>query len=161
MQPRFVLVLAPFAALAFVHCSSTTTIAEAPLPADDGGIADSAAPPSDAESDGRAFDAATSALASMSKARSLFAAVNGKDGRVRVLGGLGLTGLDDSAEAYDPASNQWSVASGKSSVKRYGHAAAEDNRLGSEKPTVSAVSVTPRRPRRSSSAARARRASTR
>lgn len=88
--------------------------------------ADAGAGAADASEAAPPVDAAVPALANMNTARSLFAAVSGRDGKVRTFAGLSGNGLDDSAEAYDPSKNAWTVAAGKSSVRRYGHAATED-----------------------------------
>jgi len=62
----------------------------------------------------------------MTKARSLFAALSGKDGRVCAVGGLGTAGLDDTTETYDPVTNTWTQEPASASVRRYGHGAAQD-----------------------------------
>ena len=129
MQARFALPLVPFVALALVHCgsSSTTAAPESPPVVAEAGAADSGASV-DASDAAHAPDAAATGptLASMTTARALFAAVNGKDGRIRSVGGLTLKGLDDSAEAYDPATNKWTAAATPGAVRRYAHAATQD-----------------------------------
>jgi len=131
MQARAFAPVVPFLAFAaLVHCgSSSSAVAPgAPPIVADSGPAEASAPivePPDAGADAALPDAAP-ALAPMTTSRSLFAAINGKDGRIRSLGGLTPKGLDDSAEAYDPVANTWTPATSHASVRRYGHAATQD-----------------------------------
>lgn len=69
---------------------------------------------------------AAAGLAPMAMARSLFAAVTGKDARIRTFGGLTGFGLDNTTESYDPAKNTWTKTAATASVHRYGHAATQD-----------------------------------
>ena len=64
-------------------------------------------------------------LAPMSFPRDLATAVACDDGRVRVFGGLGLFGVQDSQEAYDPVANTWQTGA-PANQARYGHTAALD-----------------------------------
>lgn len=70
-------------------------------------------------------DAAPVALADMNYPRSLFGAVTSNDGKIRVFGGLGALGLQNSAETYDPIANTWTENT-PASTKRYGHTVAQD-----------------------------------
>jgi hypothetical protein len=126
MQARFAALSIPFVLLALVHCSSSSEEGSkvTPAPTADGG--GDAKPPTDAPDAGNTVDAAVARLASMKTPRSLFAAVNGKDARIRTFGGLTVAGLDDTTETFDPIANTWTKAAGTSSVRRYGHSATQD-----------------------------------
>ena len=62
----------------------------------------------------------------MTKSRSLFATVKGKDGRLRTFGGLTTDGVDDTTDAYDPVANKWTADASMASLGRYGLAATAD-----------------------------------
>jgi len=63
-----------------------------------------------------------SAAGALQSGRSRHTATLLPDGRVLVLGGLGCTGILDSAEAFDPATGAWSAAA-PLPVRVYGHTA--------------------------------------
>src|SRR5690349_23730302 len=102
MQARFTVLAIPFALLALAHCSSSSDDGgkAAPQPAPDGGGVDAATKPD--VPDAATKPDAAAGLKPMTTARSLFAAVNGKDARIRTFAGLSATGLDDTTESYDP-----------------------------------------------------------
>ncbi|HSO32653.1 MAG TPA: kelch repeat-containing protein, partial [Labilithrix sp.] len=120
MQPRHALLAGPLVLAALVHCgSSSDDTLGASEPAREAGA--DAATAADAADAAVESDAAARPLARMTKARSLFAALNGKDGRIRAVGGLGTAGLDDTTETYDPTTDKWTQDAASASVRRYGH----------------------------------------
>jgi N-acetylneuraminic acid mutarotase len=127
MKARIVLALFPLAAFALVHCGAVSDggPGAAPAPAADAGPANDASAV-DASDAGPATDAATPPLARMTKSRSLFATVKGKDGRLRTFGGLTTDGVDDTTDAYDPVANKWTATASMASIGRYGLAATAD-----------------------------------
>lgn len=93
----------------------------------DAGPQPDAAPASDSGADVvTPLDAGVVPAPPMNTARSLFGAVSGSDGRVRVFGGLTTVGLTSSVEAYDAKANAWTDgANGK--VGRYAHTVAQSS----------------------------------
>ncbi len=82
-------------------------------PGDDAGLADAGS------------EASVGPLASMQFSRSVFGAATGKDGEVRVFGGLSALGLAKAVEAYDESKNTWTEGA-FASVPRYGHTVTQD-----------------------------------
>ena len=71
-------------------------------------------------------DAGVAPVEPMNTARSLFGAVTGTDGQVRVFGGLSTVGLTSSVEAYDAKANAWTDGT-NAKVGRYAHTVAQDS----------------------------------
>ncbi|MBX3209472.1 MAG: hypothetical protein KF764_30845 [Labilithrix sp.] len=117
---RLVSLLAPFVLL---HCTTTTVETRSvpvetdagPSAVDDGGSADAGPDESEPPVADDAYYAA------MSRPRALFPSLVGKDGRIRVMGGMSDLGVSSATEVYDPTANTW-TAGPSSSMRRYGHA---------------------------------------
>jgi hypothetical protein len=129
---HFAVLSAPLAllALALVHCGTTiVTERDAPTPVADGGgsvaVDGSPAAVVDAPPAGNKADAGPT-LATMAKARDIFAVVNVKAGDIRVFGGNSGAGLDDTTESYSPTANAWTKGASTAPTRRYGHSATAD-----------------------------------
>jgi hypothetical protein len=82
-------------------------------------------PPADVVVADAIADVGPVAVSDMSAARALLGSALGKDGRVRVFGGLTPFGVTNTSERYDPASNTWTDGA-TAKINRYGHATTKD-----------------------------------